>query len=385
MSPIIDSILQSDLYKFTMQQCVFHQYPEANVRYAFKCRNEGIKLGFLAPQVKEQINLMRDLRLTDPEAAYLKKLSFMTDDYIDFLRGYKFDPETEVGVKDWQGDLYIDIFGPWHRTILWEVPILAIVNQLYFSNITDYEDEGRGRLFEKIELIQQYPRFTFADFGTRRRFSADWQKNVLMILKNRCPNNLIGTSNVKLAMDLNIKPIGTMAHEWISAHLALTDNIKESQKRAFYVWLQEYGTNLGIALTDTFTTKAFFKDFDYTLANNFSGVRQDSGDPIEFGKAMIEHYKKLGIDPRTKSIVFSDGLDFKKAIQIYKEFTGLIGISFGIGTSLMNDIGRNPINIVVKLVECNREPVVKISDNMTKAIGERRTVDLVKKAYGLNG
>jgi nicotinate phosphoribosyltransferase len=383
--PIIDSILDTDLYKLTMQQCVFNQYPNATARYTFKCRNEDIELGFLIPKISSQIEAMSSLSLTGKEKEYLSKLSFMKPDYLDYLASYRFNP-SQVDLRgDPDGDLYIDITGPWLETILFEVPLLAIVNQLYFEEISDFReirDAGERNLKDKINLICQYPRFQFADFGTRRRYSADWQRHVVKTLHDYCPQ-LIGTSNVKLAMDLGIKAIGTMAHEFISAHIALVDNIREAQKRAFYVWLQEYGTNLGIALTDTFTTKAFYQDFGVILANGFSGVRQDSGDVMEFGHKMIEHYKKLGIDPRTKSIVFSDGLDVPKAIQIYKEFTGLVGVSFGIGTNLTNNLGPKPLNVVIKMVECNGKPVVKLSDNVTKAIGDSNVINSLKTAYNL--
>jgi len=386
---IIDSILQTDLYKLTMQQCVYHQYPSAEATYSFKCRNENIYLGVLASRIQEQIERMKYLSLTNEEKKYLQGINFLKKDYLDYLAGYRFNPQ-QVKVRDHHGVLEIDIAGSWLETILWEVPLLAIVNQLYFednsnfdnSNFKDLKEEGERRLAEKISVIQGYPRFQFVDFGTRRRYSRNWQEKVIRDFRSHCPQ-LIGTSNIKFAMDMGIKAIGTQAHEYISAHIAFVDNIREAQKRALYVWLQEYGTNLGIALTDTFTTEAFFQDFDYTLAHSFSGVRQDSGDPFIFGKKMIEYYKNLGIDPRTKTIVFSDGLDIPKAIKLWKEFTGQVGLSFGIGTNLTNDMGLEPLNIVIKLVSCNGKPVVKLSDNPTKAIGDKKVIEDIKKAYYL--
>lgn len=381
---IIDSILQTDLYKLTMQQCVFHQYPNATVRYKFVCRNKNVKLGFLADRVREEVGLMETLRLTAAEHDYLSTIPFLRPDYIDFLSMYRFFAgQVDISCRD--GDLVIIIQGPWVETILWEVPILAIVNELYCRTLIGITTEYRARkanLREKIELIKQFPRFTLTDFGTRRRYSRDWQRYVVETLKENCPQ-LVGTSNVKLAMDLGLRAIGTMAHEYISAHLALVDNIGEAQKRALHVWLQEYDANLGHALTDTFTTKAFFQDFDKTLTNAFQGLRHDSGDPIEFGHKAIEHYKKMGVDPKTKSLVFSDGLDVPKAIQIYKEFTGLIGLGFGIGTNLTNDVGLTPLNIVIKMVECNGKGVAKISDNITKAIGDQALIERLMVVYGL--
>ena len=381
---IIDSILQTDLYKLTMQQCVHHQYPYSQASYSFTCRNDNVYLGFLASRIQEQIERMKDLSLTNEEKKYLQNINFFKKDYLDYLEGYRFNPQ-QVQIVNHNGILKIDIAGSWLETILWEVPLLAIVNQLYFenkSNFKDIKNEGERRLLKKISIIKNYPRFQFADFGTRRRYSRDWQEKVIKTFLQYCPQ-LIGTSNVKFAMDAEIKAIGTQAHEYISAHIALVDNIREAQKRAFYVWLQEYGINLGIALTDTFTTDAFFQDFDYTLAHSFSGVRQDSGDPFNFGKKMIEHYKNLGIDPKIKTIVFSDGLDIPKAIELWKEFDGQIGLSFGIGTNLTNDMGIEPLNIVIKMVSCNGKPVVKLSDNPTKAIGNKKVVDDIKKAYNL--
>ncbi len=395
MEQIITSILDTDLYKLTMQQCVFHQYPNATAKYVFKCRNKGIKLGFLAPLINEQIKTMANLSLTQNEEFWAReKLPFLTDDYFTYLRNYRFKPEqvncyaekislngnSKNVIPD--SELIIEIEGPWVETILYEVPILAIVNELYFRETSEFKTiEGRGiqNLKDKMNLIRQYPTLTIAEFGTRRRYSGDWQKYILTELIRNCPQ-VVGTSNIKLAMDLNIKPIGTMAHEYISAHLALA-HMPVAQKRAMHVWLQEYGTNLGIALTDTFTSDAFLRDFDFVLANTFAGVRHDSGDPVEFGRKFIAHYKKLGIDPRTKTIVFSDGLDVPEAIRIYKEFTGLIGVSFGIGTNLTNDLGVTPLNIVIKLIECNGKNVCKLSDNPGKAMGDVKTVEIVKGIY----
>ena len=380
---IIDSILQTDLYKLTMQQLVLHQYPNADVAYRFKCRNNGIKIGFLAHTVRARIKEMANLALTQEEEFYLaEELPFLSADYIDYLRNYRFNPD-QVKVSKVDEDIEIEIRGPWVETILWEVPVLAIVNEVYFNETSDFktiEAEGIRRLKDKMNLIRQYPTMTIAEFGTRRRYSNLWQQKVLRELHLNCPQ-IVGTSNVRLAMDIGIKPIGTMAHEYFSAHLALVENLRTAQKRALYVWLQEYGTDLGIALTDTFTTKAFFEDFDIVLARAFSGVRHDSGDPIEFGENVIKHYQKLCIDPKAKIIVFSDGLDIPEAIRIFKHFVGRIGVSFGIGTNLTNDLGPTPLNIVIKLIECNGIPVVKLSDNPGKAIGDPDMIQRVRKTY----
>jgi len=385
MKQIITSILDTDTYKLTMQQCVFHQYPNANGKYVFKCRNKDVKLGFLAERVKEQINAMSTINLSIDEEVYLShRLNFLSEDYITYLRNYKFNP-SQVFVADIEGELVIEIKGLWKSTILWEVPVLAIVNELYFRETSDFktiEATGYGILKDKINLIKQYPTLTIAEFGTRRRYSREWQKFVLGELVKNCPQ-VVGTSNVKLAMDLGIKAIGTQGHEYFSAHLALVDRLETAQKRAMHVWLQEYGNSLGTVLTDTFTVDAFLKDFDIVLARTFQGVRHDSGDPIVFGEKIIKHYKGWGIEPKTKTIVFSDGLDIPEAIRIFKQFVGRIGISFGIGTNLTNNLGVTPLNIVIKLVECNGQPVVKLSDNPSKAIGDPDMIEKVKKAYGV--
>ena len=383
MKQIITSLLDTDLYKISMQQCVFHQYPHADAKYVFKCRNKDIRLGgSMIPDIKEQVEAMANIALTKQEKEYLSGLGFMRSDYLDYLENYRFNP-LQVRFTNKGGEMGIEVVGTWLETILWEVPLLAIVNQTYFEKTTDFKSiEGTGirNLADKMNLIRQYPRFTLTDFGTRRRYSADWQRHVVETLKKNCPQ-LVGTSNIKLAMDLKIKPIGTNAHEYYSAHLGLVDKLSEAQKRALHVWLQEYDNNLGHALTDTFTSDAFFRDFGIVLSNAFQGVRHDSGDPIQFGYKVIQHYKRLGIDPRTKSIIFSDGLDVPRALEIYREFTGLIGLGFGIGTNLTNDLGATPLNIVIKLIECNGHPVVKLSDNVGKAMGNESMIKMVKEAY----
>jgi len=383
MEQIITSLLDTDLYKISMMQCVFHQYPDTTVRYEFKCRNDDVELGFLRKEIQKQALAMDGMRFTKGECDYLRTLPFLTDDYVDWLENDFALDSNNVNVDEEDGHLYITIGGYWAETILWEVPLLAIVNELYFATrIDDFKAirYGRLKLYDKIQLMRKRPRMLIAEFGTRRRFSKDWQREVVHTLANDAPN-LIGTSNVLLAKELGLKPIGTMAHEYISAHLSLVDNIETAQKRALHVWLQEYGTDLGIALTDTFTSDAFFRDFGVVLAREFSGLRHDSGDPIKFGEKAIAHYEKLGIDPRTKSIVFSDGLDVPTAVQIFDHFTGRIGLAFGIGTNLTNSVGLDPLNIVIKLVGCNGLDVVKLSDNPGKEMGNPEVVEEVKKAY----
>lgn len=380
---IIKSMLDDDLYKFSMMQAVFHQYPNAEGEYEFKCRNEGVKLGFLEKQVRAEIKNLEKLQLTPAEYNFMQGLGYFKKDYLDYLSEFRYNAKDCAVCCDDNGDLQIRIIGKWVETILFEVKVLAIVNELYFNHILkniDSRKTGDFKLDAKIQMLKEYPRLTFAEFGTRRRRSAEWQMHVAKRLHEECPQ-MVGTSNVYLAMKLGIRPIGTQAHEWFMGHLGLVDNIDQAQKRALHVWLQEYDNELGTALTDTFTTDAFFRDFGIVLANEFSGVRHDSGDPIEFGYKVIEHYKSLGIDPRTKMIIFSDGLDIPKTIEIYKEFTGLIGVSFGIGTNLTNDVGVEALNIVIKLMELNGTPLVKLSDNIGKTMGLDEMVVKVRDAY----
>ena len=366
-----------------MQKCVWSQYPNATVKYVFKCRNEGVKLGFLCNLVTEQVQSLSQVQLSKEEAAYLGTLNFLTDEYVNFLKEYRFDPAEVCIDTTLDGDLVVEIEGGWCRTILWEVPLLAIINQLYFQERSDFrsiQGEGIRRLKDKINIIRQYPTLTFAEFGTRRRYSKEWQEYVAVELSQACPQ-MVGTSNVTLAMKLGKVPIGTMAHEFVSCHLSLVDRLHEAQKRCLHVWLQEFGTDLGIALSDTFTTKAFFSDFGLVLSREFQGIRQDSGDPVDFGENAICHYKSMGIDPKTKTVIFSDGLDTSKMIDLYKRFVGRIGVSFGVGTHLTNDFSCSPLNIVIKAVECNGCPVVKLSDDPSKAIGDPSMVERVKLAY----
>jgi nicotinate phosphoribosyltransferase len=389
MNQIIDSILDLDLYKITMQQAVLHQYPNAKVKYKFNCRNKDVRLSFLADEMREQVKSWSSLRLSEKEKSFLQTLDFIKPDYIEFLNNFRVDPSSiNVEVKN-GAELSIECEGVWANEILFELFILPTVNELYFKNITNgqkdkYQNIGLERLEKKLSYLDGYPNLLFAEFGTRRRFSKEWQKIVLeKILHSKYSKNLVGTSNVGLASEYGIKAIGTVAHEWTMGHIGLVDNIRQAQKRALHVWQQEYGHRLGIALTDTFSTNAFFQDFDFNLARAYDGVRQDSGNPYVFGDSMINHYKSIDIDPRRKTIVFSDGLNFPESLNIWKYFAGRIGVSFGIGTDLTNDIGLPSLNIVMKLIECNGKHCVKISDVGGKEMGDSQTLKLVKTAYNL--
>jgi len=392
VEPIVNSLLDSDLYKLSMLQAYYHQYPTAVGRWEFKCRNEDVKLGFLAKEVEAQIRMIKGLNLASSEGFYLLSLGYFKEDFVHWLESeFVVDLDNLRVWSNEDGQLEISVSGKLTDVNILEVYILSIVNELYFRHdakendlsIVDLHSEGWRRILEKTTKLKEYPNLKFAEFGTRRRYSREWQDFVVRELVKKCPNNIVGTSNVALAMKHGIKPIGTCAHEFSMSHLGLVDNIEQAQSRALHVWQQEYGDKLGIALSDTFTTDAFLRDFNFPLARAYQGVRQDSGDPIEFGEKMIAHYQKIGIDPRRKDIVFSDGLTIDKAISIWKHFAGRIGISFGIGTSLSCDLGRKPLNIVMKLMECNRVPLVKLSDDLGKTMGDPEMVEKVKKAYGV--
>jgi len=372
---IIKSILDTDLYKFTMMQSVLHQFPGAKVEYHFKCRTPNINLVEIIDQIYEEAQKLSEIQITTDEADYLRSMRFIKSDFVDFLELFRFNPkylEIKPSAK-LSGEIEIIINGPWLHTILFEIPLLAIVNELWFNKIAqncDFE-EGKKRLTQKISLVNSLnssSNFIFADYGTRRRFSHNWQKEVLQTLKEQSNESFVGTSNVFWAYQLGLIPVGTMAHEYLQAAQALGPRLIDSQKFAFQSWADEYRGDLGIALSDVCGMKAFFRDFDMYFCKLFDGARQDSGDPIDWGEKMINHYQNNRIDPKSKILVFSDNLTFEKAINIYNNFKDRTNTAFGIGTNLMNDVGYDPINIVIKMVRCNSQTVAKVTDEPGKNI-----------------
>jgi nicotinate phosphoribosyltransferase len=369
---IIHSLLDTDLYKFTMMQAVLHQFPGAQVEYRFKCRNAGVDLRPYADAIGNAIADLCTLRFTEEDLAYLGSLRFVKPDFVDFLRLFQLQTRY-VEVRTDAGELEIIIRGPWLHTILFEVPVLALVNQIYFQDRQSAATEAEGwrRLQSKIEQVRRHPEageFRFADFGTRRRFSADWQRRVVTELAQELPERCAGTSNVLLAKTLKLIPIGTMAHEFLQACQALGPRLADSQKFAFETWAREYRGDLGIALSDVVGIDAFLRDFDLYFCKLFDGARHDSGDPFEWADKVIAHYRKHRIDPRHKNLVFSDGLDLPKALAIYDRFKDQAKLSFGIGTNLTNDLGHKALNIVIKMTECNGQPVAKLSDAAGKTL-----------------
>ncbi len=369
---IIRSLLDTDIYKLSMMQVVLHQFPGAEVEYRFRCRTPDVDLTPLLPVLEAEIDQLCSLRFRDDELEYLSGLRYLKPDFIEFLRLFQLQTRfVHLSVVDGQLDLRIR--GPWLHTILFEVPLLAIISELFARHA--YPDaelaEGRARLDDKIAQLRALDRpddFVFADFGTRRRFSREWHDEVVRRLVEAVPGSLRGTSNVRLARELDLVPIGTMAHEFIQACQALGPRLAESQRFAFDVWAREYRGDLGIALSDTYSLNAFLRDFDLYFCKLFDGARQDSGDPFVWAQAMIDHYRAHRIDPTTRRLIFSDALDIPKAVAIWQRFRDQAQVSFGIGTNLTNDTGHAPINIVIKMTECNGQPVVKLSDSPGKVI-----------------
>jgi nicotinate phosphoribosyltransferase len=367
---IIQSLLDTDLYKFTMMQVVLHHFPGAQVEYRFKCRTEGVDLRPHMDEIRAEIGALLGLRFRDDELAYLRSFRFMKSDFVDFLGLFQFN-EKYLRIEG--GD--ITIRGPWLHTIFYEIPVLAIISEVYFRRTQPRPDlaEGRRRLGAKIDLVRTVePRLEFkiSDFGTRRRFSLAWHEEVLQTLKREVPQYFAGTSNVWFAMRNNLTPLGTMAHEYMQACQALGPRLRDSQTFAFDMWAKEYRGDLGIALSDTYGFDAFLRDFDMYFCKLFDGARHDSGDPFDWGERMVEHYQRNRVDPRTKSLIFSDQLSFPLAIEIARRFHGRSKTSFGIGTNLTNDLGYEPINIVIKMTECNGQPVAKVSDSPGKTVSK---------------
>lgn len=392
-TPIITSLLDTDAYKLHMQQAVFHHYNQVPVVAEFRCRSSE-RLGAYANAIQQQINLMAKLSLSDEELSFLRSLPFFKEDYLTWFKSFRFNPEqVKVSVAD-DGQLAIRISGPWREVILWEVPLLALVSEIVqrdrHPNVTDEDAVNQLRKLLTVFYSQASENqldlsgFKLMDFGTRRRFSYSVQSAIVSMLKNEFPY-LVGTSNYKLAHELDLIPVGTQAHEWFQAHQQISPELSNSQREALQSWLNEYPDQLGIALTDCITMDAFLRDFDENFAKRYQGLRHDSGDPIEWGKKAIAHYEKLGIDPLSKTLVFSDSLDLQKALELYRYFHQRINLVFGIGTRLTCNIPNVvPLNIVIKLVECNGKPVAKLSDSPGKTMCEDdEFVNQLRKAFDL--
>ena len=367
---MITSILDNDLYKFTMQQAVLDLHPDVSVTYEFINRRPSDRFNReFSRALTEAVGQMPRLQLLRDERLFLQEhCPYLKPAYLDYLANYRYDPREVDARLDDRGGLSIKIRGPWHRTILWEVPLLALVSELYGRHVdTHWTSDGAiEKIASKSDTLEKAG-CVFADFGTRRRRNLATQDLVVGALRDN--PGFVGTSNVHLARVHDVRPIGTMAHEWIMAH-SILGGLRHANRFALDAWCKVYNAQLGIALTDTYTTRAFFDDFDTYYARLYDGVRQDSGCPLKFTDRAIEHYRKLRIDPSTKTIVFSDGLTPESAVRLKDHCSDRIRCSFGIGTNLTNDFeGSRAPNIVIKLTSVDGVPVVKLTDDPAKATG----------------
>ena len=386
MSVVFNSILDNDFYKFTMQCAVVKLFPDARVKYEFINRGKHFFPEGFDDALRKAINEMAKLQLTKAEKEFLKKnCPYLNLPYLDFLEGYHYDP-SEVKINQIGNDLEVTVEGLWYRTILWEVPLLSLISELYYK-MNDLERQGDDEITQKTlgkakNLIEL--KVNFAEFGTRRRHSYKVHDVVMTALTQDSTSYFIGSSNVHFAMKYGVKPIGTHAHEWFMFHGAQY-GFKMANALSLEHWVDVYRGDLGVALSDTYTTDVFFKQFDKKFAKLFDGVRHDSGDPIAFAEKTIKHYEKHGINPLFKYIIFSDNLNLEKISEITQACRGKVGLSFGIGTNLTNDVGLTPMNIVMKLtgvLGANDEwiPTVKFSDEKGKQTGDPKMIELVKES-----
>ncbi|WP_409266724.1 nicotinate phosphoribosyltransferase [Massilia sp. BHUDP2] len=377
MKPVVRSLLETDLYKFTMWQALLHSHPDAIGEYEFLCRNQpAYPLAELKDDVERELDHLCSMLFEDHEVAYLRSLRFIKSDFADFLTLFRFQRKF-IQVETDGPHLRIRATGPLVHVMGFEIFVLYIVNELYFRRFDQQAAilEARLRLRQKIDELRAFaeepPRatpFEFFDFGVRRRFSGEWHDEVVQTMARELPQFFKGTSNVYLAHKYNLVPIGTMAHEYLQAYQAFGVRLRDFQKAALEDWVQEYRGDLGTALTDVVGMDAFLRDFDLYFAKLFDGLRHDSGDPVEWGEKALAHYAKLRIDARSKRLVFSDALTVPKALSLYRHFADRTMLGFGIGTKLTNDTPYQALNIVMKLTHCNGQPVAKLSDTPGKSM-----------------
>jgi nicotinate phosphoribosyltransferase len=380
--PVVRSLLENDLYKFTMWQALLHSHPGAQAEYAFVCRNTpAYPLALLKDAVEAELDRLCTLSFAPDELDYLRSLRFIKSDFVDFLSVFRFQRRF-VEVRADGDRLTVVARGPLVHVMAFEIFVLYIVNELYFRRLAAGDsllETARARLHQKIALLKSAADldgaepFVFIDFGLRRRYSGAWHEEVVRTLADSVPGHFRGTSNVYLAKQLGLLPIGTMAHEYLQAYQAFGFRLRDFQKAALEGWVQEYRGDLGIALTDVVGMDAFLADFDLYFAKLFDGLRHDSGDPVVWGEKAIAHYRALRIDPASKRLVFSDGLDMPRAIALYRHFKGRIPTSYGIGTNLTNDTPQAALNVVMKLTSCNGQPVAKLSDAAGKTLCQDET------------
>lgn len=393
--PIIHSLLDTDFYKFTMGQIAHHLFPDVHVVYGFKNRTARVKLAdFISEKtLRFELDSARKLKFKESEIKYLRSIKrsggnqMFYEEYLQFLSSVSL-PDYSLRVVG--GQFELEFNGPWQTTIYWETLALSIINELYYRALVSMRGggvfgEGNARLNEKISELLNHPCVKFIEFGTRRRFSGLWQDYVVKTLAKKLPQNMLGTSNVLCAMKYNLKPVGTMAHEMFMVYAALAseddDTLRASHNRVLVDWEKDYEPDLLIALTDTFGTDFFFRDMTHKQAERWNGLRQDSGDPIEFGEKAIAFYEKFGINPSTKTLVFSDGLNLNKVIEITNHFQERVNVLFGWGTNLTNDLGLAPLSLVVKVTKANGNGTVKLSDNLAKAMGSPKDVEQYRRVF----
>lgn len=380
--PVVRSLLETDLYKFTMWQALLHSHPSAQAEYAFVCRNQpAFPLAELKHEVERELDRLCELSFTLEEIDYLRSLRFIKSDFADFLTVFRFQRRF-ITVSTVGDTLEIRAAGPQVHVMGFEIYVLYIVNELYFRRFDEQAAlaEGRKRLDDKIAQLRafgaeaaRFHPFEFFDFGVRRRFSGTWHEEVVATLAREVPQYFKGTSNVWLAKKYKLVPIGTMAHEYLQSFQSFGVRLRDFQKAALEAWVQEYRGDLGTALTDVVGMDAFLGDFDLYFAKLFDGLRHDSGDPVIWGEKALAHYAKLRIDPHTRRLVFSDGLDLPTAFALYRHFADRTMTGFGIGTNLSNDVGLKPINVVMKLMSCNGQAVAKLSDSAGKTLCKDET------------
>ena len=393
-TPIVTSLLDTDLYKFTMWQVFLHRFPAATGEYRFQNRaGAAMPLGALRDEVEAQIDHLCTLRFTPGELTYLRGLRFIKSDFVDYLELFQFRRRfIDVGTSA-AGELEIVAHGPLMHVMFFEIFVLAIVSEIHFRRLDGARalPEGRRRLAAKVERLRELAReparrnpYVFFEFGTRRRASRQWHDEVVATLRREVPQFFRGTSNVDMARRHEVVPIGTMAHEYLQAFQGFGYRLRDFQKMALENWVAEYRGDLGIALTDVVGMDAFLADFDLYFAKLFDGLRQDSGDPIAWGEKALAHYAELRVDAQTKSLNFSDALDFPRTFELYRAFGDRTRVAFGIGTHLTNDLGLEHPNIVMKLVQSNGFPVAKISDSPGKASSVDPTfLQYLRQVFGL--
>ena len=375
LNTIVISLLDTDLYKFNMNQVMFHKHTDLTGEYVFKCRNEGVIFTKeMYNEINEQIDHLCELRFTNEELNYLRSIRFIKNDYVEFLRLWHPIRDYVKTHLSEDGQLNITVTGPLFSAMQFEIYLLEIVNEVYFRMNFDYMQLRRSaedKLNQKIDDFNNGKyNFKFAEFGCRRRLSREWEDEVINRLSSELVNNnMVGTSNVYFAMKYHLTPIGTYAHEFVQMYQGIDSiPLAYTNHYALQDWYDEYKGDNGTALTDTITTDLFLLDFDRANANNYSGVRHDSGDPYEWGEKIINHYNKFGIDTKTKTLLFSDSLNFDKAQALYEHFKDRTKVSFGIGTFVSNDTCEKALNIVIKLQYVNGNPVAKLSDANGKSM-----------------